>query len=48
MPLGTMILGTLGTVAGIDVAIAWGGAVVALLALTVLVRVAPVRDLGRA
>ncbi len=45
MPLGTMLLGSVGTIAGIDTALLGGGVVVTLLGAYVALRVEPLRDL---
>ncbi len=48
MPLGTMLLGSVGTVTGIDTALLGGGVVVALLAAFVALRVEAVREVTAA
>ncbi len=48
MLLGTMVLGSLGTLVGIDVALLTGGVVVGLIGIAALVRVGSLREVGAA
>jgi len=48
MPLGTMVLGSLGTLVGIDVALLTGGVLAGLIGIAALVRVGSLREVGAA